>query len=626
MSKKPNFFRQPMIAAAWQFLDISKLKKYDGKVLKQHDWQAECHQQFFKSEKKHFILNAPTGSGKTNETCWVVWQKLQANPKMKAIIVVPSLVVGDGFVEAKELACFDDANLVSWKPDVNLCLGKNSETSNIKTILEFLRKRPVSRTDFNFNVLVCSQVSLVNAFFEDQKNESKSFHDLFIAIDEAHHIDYDANDLGRFTKYVYDNPEQNIQIMAITATMFRTNKSAIIPNQYKENFERYNLAYDRYLKTCKHLRTISYDFLLCKNTYEDALWSCFKAGVPKTFVFLPFPGGQFTLGRGQDVQVAKKLDVHAILCAIAQSKNPTIKYEEGLTLVKRGSQWIRVLDLVDRDEQEERKILLKVANKDRDYLDVTIALRMLVEGADWKWGENEIIIGPRNSAVTLLQMVGRVLRDVEGKPHASINHIVPFGADNVTKDQCEDYLKGLMLAMMMEDAFLMPRLRPGRPEDSLGDLLDGDIDSAKEIFGSLVSEWSRYCENRPGDENDEVAFKEMAEGILEDFELPNWEMVAEKVWDICIYQAVKKQRKKTIQENPQVQLKLDYIKVDEIDFEQLEDVSMLDAFRGLRGNDMVAGLEMFKLAYGEHPLERAKRRLDEIKARYGTVENLFSRA
>ena len=628
---KQDFQVVSAIRAGWQPLETAKLHREMPSALIQREWQAECHTQFMSSSKTNFILNAPTASGKTNEICWLTRDILSKNPNMKAIIVVPALVIGEGFTEGKELACFDESNIHFWKPDMNLCLNGSTESSNVEAIKKFLG-RTTSLHDTNANVLVCTQVSLVNVYKQGLEDEKimKLFKNFLLVIDEAHHVEHDVNYLGQFTKFALDNPNLNVRLMFVTATMFRTERGTIIPDEHMENFERYNLPYDRYLKTCKYLRSISYDFLLCSKTYEKALWSCFEDSVPKSFVFVPFPNGDFTLG-------SKKKDVHAIFCAIAQSNEPIIKMDGDVILVKRKTKWIRVLDLVDREEQASRKLLLKRANAEPGFIDVVIALRMMVEGADWRWGQQEVIIGPKNSAVTLLQMVGRVLRDVVGKSHASIKHIIPFGQDQVTNDQCENYLKGLMLAMMMEDAFIMPRLTPGKPSDKLTDILNGDIERALDIQCNLIGKWTTDSKKNPEIENDKNLFNKMVQSELgNEFDVPTKDRIAEEVrasWIRCIGRK-EEQRKRECEskdlKDPKVNLKLAHT-IDFADFNGEDYLAngghVLDGFRNLFAPNLIDNLACFSEVYGRvNGLQCNLERLEKVILRYdGKIPNQVSK-
>ncbi|GAA3133097.1 hypothetical protein GCM10020255_007730 [Rhodococcus baikonurensis] len=95
--------------------------------------------------------------------------------------------------------------------------------------------------------------------------------------------------------------------------------------------------------------------------------------------------------------------------------------DTGIILIRRHDTGaiVRVADLVDDADQKKRAetlhYLSTVASKDRDGVDVIIALGMAKEGFDWPFAEHALTIGYRASLTEVIQIIGRVTRDSPGK-------------------------------------------------------------------------------------------------------------------------------------------------------------------------------------------------------------------
>ena len=77
---------------------------------------------------------------------------------------------------------------------------------------------------------------------------------------------------------------------------------------------------------------------------------------------------------------------------------------------------LRIADLVDDDATRRDRVsaaLKTPAQKtNRDHVDVIIALGMAKEGFDWIWCEHALTVGYRSSLTKIVQIIGRVTRDL----------------------------------------------------------------------------------------------------------------------------------------------------------------------------------------------------------------------
>ena len=92
------------------------------------------------------------------------------------------------------------------------------------------------------------------------------------------------------------------------------------------------------------------------------------------------------------------------------------------------------------------------AHEGKKPLDFIIALRTFIEGCNWKFAEKMYIIGNKSSLTDVLQRLGRLLRDCEGKTFVEAVHILPQPLTEDTKknkimQNFNNYLKTLIMVL-----------------------------------------------------------------------------------------------------------------------------------------------------------------------------------
>lgn len=419
------------------------------------NWQRRCFDEL--QDSQYWIINAPMASGKTFEMCAIAADRLTRTPKLKAIIAVPQTLIGAGFRSNK--IQFPNGSRVNWsllrKYDMCQGLPKN----NASRLLHFLASDPSS--NLMERVVLCSHMTLVRAF----QSNPDAFKNLLLVIDEAHHVEHndeDDNKIGAIVRHVFEHPELDLSLGLCTATFFRGDLSAIIPD--RNLFKWFELPFDEYFRSCRHLKSFSYEFMLYGADYVPCVEHLFKKRIGKTIIYIPWVNSYGSLG-------SKNHDVAAILQALSGQSSPVTVTDGPITKVKRGDSWIKVVNLVDPGARDEKKEAIVRANdKDtNDEIDVVIALRMFKEGANWRWADREIIIGQRNSLTDLIQTVGRLFRDVEGKENVEVHHLLPFAfdqADDETlRNNLNDYLKAILLSMLFESIIEPVEEEPREPSD-----------------------------------------------------------------------------------------------------------------------------------------------------------------
>jgi hypothetical protein len=132
--------------------------------------------------------------------------------------------------------------------------------------------------------------------------------------------------------------------------------------------------------------------------------------------------------------------------------------DTGIILIRRRDtgEIVRVADLVDDADQAKRAETLHhlatVASKDRDGVDIIIALGMAKEGFDWPFAEHALTVGYRASLTEVIQIIGRVTRDSPGKEHAQFTNLIaqPDVATAEVKFSVNNILKAITASLLME--------------------------------------------------------------------------------------------------------------------------------------------------------------------------------
>lgn len=419
------------------------------------EWQTRCFNKL--RGRRNWMIIAPPAAGKSVEICAIAADRLKRDDDLKVIIAVPQTMIAAGF-RANRIV-LPDGTRVEWTIQSGHDLCRERPQQSAAHLVGFLSapnsQEPMSR------VLLCTHSTLVRAFAKDKS----AFRNILLVIDEGHHSrhsEYDDpdievdNQLGALVRYSLLHPDK-IQLGLTTATFFRGDHATIIPDV--SQFTRFEFPYDEYLATCKHLRSFSYEFLTHSASFIEPLAHLFAQRIGKTIVYIPPVGTSCSLG-------TKAQDVDAVLKTIAGTDAYVVHdQDQPIMRLKRGNEWVKVVNLVDEHLREEKKEVIIAAHEkpDSSDIDVIIALGLFKEGANWRWADREVIIGQRGSLTELSQMIGRVLRDAPGKDNVEVVQLLPFVFDQTDKTQMRrslnDYFTAILQSMLIESV-ISPVLLP----------------------------------------------------------------------------------------------------------------------------------------------------------------------
>lgn len=416
-------------------------------------WQEKAFDDL--CDKPLMILNAPMGSGKSWLMCLLSAYKMGLNSQLRAIIAVPQTIIAPGFADAKLRT--QNGECLHWRVKHNLC-RKESSKGTVKYIINWLAQRLSFRDD---RVLLCTHATLVKTYKKlKAENRLHLLTDLLLWVDEAHHVknismediegEVISNGIGELVKHLLHLPQNSIQLGLTTASFFRGDRCSLLTSSMEEQFGRFNLPYDEYLATMEHLRSFSFDFLLCGHEYTNAIGVLMKTRKGKDIIYVPHPKSRHSTGN-------KYGEVQDIFSEYQKAFGGELAdLPNGLTVLQGPDGDFKMLDLVDEDRRAEKKEFLNSdeLKNQREALDSIIALGMFKEGANWIWADRSIIVGARASLVDVVQMMGRLFRDAKGKKHVEVIQLLPFSLDQQSdsfRGNLNNYLKAVYASLILED-------------------------------------------------------------------------------------------------------------------------------------------------------------------------------
>ncbi|MDN3455360.1 DEAD/DEAH box helicase [Rhodococcus sp. APC 3903] len=389
---------------------------------------------FAKRDAQHLLVKAPPASGKSRALMFVALDKLYNQGRKKVIVAVPERSIGASFSSTKLTA---HGFFADWEiePEHNLCTP-GSSVGKVDAFVKFL--------DGPDATLVCTHATLRFAF---EKLAPEAFNGTVLAIDEFHHVsaDLEGNRLGALLREVMNGSD--VHIVAMTGSYFRGDSVPVLSAEDEAKFTPVMFNYYDQLNGYEYLKSLGIGHHFYQGRYTDAIGEVLDLN-KKTIVHIP------NVNSGESTK-DKIEEVGFIIDSIGQVVGTE---DTGIILIRRHDTGaiVRVADLVDDADQKKRAetlhYLSTVASKDRDGVDVIIALGMAKEGFDWPFAEHALTIGYRASLTEVIQIIGRVTRDSPGKEHAQFTNLIaqPDAATDEVKVSVNNMLKAITASLLME--------------------------------------------------------------------------------------------------------------------------------------------------------------------------------
>lgn len=408
---------------------------------------------FAKRDAQHLLVKAPPASGKSRALMFVALDKLYNQGRKKVIVAVPERSIGASFSTTNLTA---NGFFADWEvEDSNNLCTPGSSMGRVDSFISFL-----NGTD---TVLVCTHATLRYAF---EKLTSDVFNGAVLAIDEFHHVsaDTEASRLGALLRDVMNGSD--VHIVAMTGSYFRGDSVPILAPEDEMKFTPVTFNYYDQLNGYQYLKSLGIGHHFYQGRYTDAVGEVLDLD-KKTILHIP------NVNANESTK-DKIEEVGFIIDTIGQVES--VDPETGIIRIRRTDtgEIVKVADLVDDSDQRKRAdtlhYLSTVASKDRDGVDIIIALGMAKEGFDWPFAEHALTVGYRASLTEVIQIIGRVTRDSPGKERAQFTNLIaePDASKGEVTVSVNNMLKAITASLLMEQVlaqnFAFKTKRTGDPD------------------------------------------------------------------------------------------------------------------------------------------------------------------
>lgn len=403
---------------------------------------------------QYLLIKSPPASGKSRALMFIGLDKLVNQGLRKVIVAVPEKSIGNSF---RSTPLTEHGFFADWtiQPQNNLCDMLGGEGGKINAFIRFMES--------DDQIIVCTHSTLRHAFdrIVNEGAGTGAFKDCVLAVDEFHHVSADAdNRLGELIRGII--ADGSAHIIAMTGSYFRGDQVPVLRPEDEEKFTRVTYTYYQQLSGYEHLKTLGIGYHFYHRSYLTAIGEVLDPN-KKTIIHIPSVNSQAALG-DKIKEMNSILDVLGDVFTVDEVTGfQHLRTPEG--------QVLKIADLVTPDTQQ--KVLNGLRGvREKDDLDIVIALGMAKEGFDWIWCEHALTIGYRGSLTEVVQIIGRVTRDAPGKSHAQFTNLIaePDTEDEVVRTAVNDMLKAIACSLLMEQV-LAPNFNfRTRPSD---DRFDG---------------------------------------------------------------------------------------------------------------------------------------------------------
>ena len=409
---------------------------------------------------QYLLLKAPPASGKSRALMFLALDKVIRQGLKKVIVAVPEMSIGGSF---RDTNLTRSGFFADWHVDCDLCTAGSE--GKVEQVAAFL-----NNTESRY--LLCTHATLRFAY--ERIGNCAAFNDVLVAIDEFHHTSAeDGNKLGAMVDALM--ADSTAHIIAMTGSYFRGDQVPILSPETEAKFTQVTYTYYEQLNGYKYLKSLGIGYHFYQGRYFDALKEVLDLD-KKTILHIPNVNSMESTGQKLH-EVDTILDaIGSVVAKDSRTGIMTVKTRKGKTL--------RVADLVTDDSMRVNVLKYLREIRERDQMDIIIALGMAKEGFDWPWCEHVLTIGYRSSLTEIVQIIGRATRDCEGKTHAQFTNLIaqPDAEDEDVKNSVNNMLKAITLSLLMREV-LAPNItfRPRslmRPGETLqpGDIILDDTE------------------------------------------------------------------------------------------------------------------------------------------------------
>lgn len=530
---------------------------------------------FAQRQANYLLIKAPPASGKSRALMFVALDKLYEQGRKKVIVAVPERSIGQSFADTR---LTEHGFWADWqvKPENNLCTP-GGPSSKVSQFLRFMQGPDA--------VLVCTHATLRFAF---EKLAPADLDGTVLAIDEFHHVsaDTDSSRLGSLLADVMEASDAHV--VAMTGSYFRGDSVPILLPEVESMFTPVTFNYYDQLNGYKHLKSLGIGHHFYQGRWYEALDEVLQLDL-KTILHIPHVGSSEST-KDKVEEVGRVLDVIGTVIATDPAT--------GILTVQRqdNGERLRVADLVDDTDPIKRgktlAYLTEIASKERDAVDIIIALGMAKEGFDWPFAEHALTVGYRASLTEVIQIIGRVTRDSPGKPHAQFTNLIAqpdATTDDVTL-AVNNMLKAITASLLMEQVlaenftFRTKQNTDGAPKPGelhiegfkepssprVKQIVETDLDDLK---ASILQD-ETFAKAASGGLDPEVSNKVLIPKLIRDrYPDLNEEQVEEVRQQVIVDSVVKNGEVKTVGDDRFVKMQHKWIKVADLHINLIDKVN-----------------------------------------------------
>ena len=402
-------------------------KSTNQNPLGMREMQARAYEE---RNAQYLLLKAPPASGKSRALMFLALDKVIKQGLKKVIVAVPEMSIGGSFKDT-DLTSF--GFFADWHvdPKYNLCtVGNDGKVDQLRKFM----------SDPDAHYLICTHATFRFAYAKI--NNAQLFDKTLVAIDEFHHTSAEeGNILGGIIDDLMNH--STAHIVAMTGSYFRGDAVPILPAESEAKFTQVTYTYYEQLNGYKYLKSLGIGYHFYQGRYFEAIKEVLDLD-KKTIIHIPNVNSMESTGVKLD-EVDKLFDVIGTVV----NRDPVT----GIHKVKtRTGKVLFVADLVTDDAMRVNVLNYLRNIKNRNQMDIIIALGMAKEGFDWPWCEHVLTVGYRSSLTEIIQIIGRATRDCEGKTHAQFTNLIaqPDAEDEDVKTSVNNMLKAITVSLLME--------------------------------------------------------------------------------------------------------------------------------------------------------------------------------
>lgn len=387
----------------------------------------------YAARKERFILlKAPPASGKSRALMFVALDKIKNQDIKRVVVAVPEKSIGRSFKNTNLTKGTKFHSNWQVAPAYNLCDSEN-EKEKVNRFKDFFRS--------DAKVLICTHATLR---FGLADLDDELCNDTLFGIDEFHHTSADVNNgLGENIRRIMNNT--NAHILAMTGSYFRGDGMPVLRAEDELRFYPVTYNYYEQLNGYRYLNSLGLGYNFYQGHYITALNQVLDT-TKKTIIHIPSVQSKASGSVDKYHQVKQIID----LCGTTIGQD----YNHGITFVRtKDGRELKIVDLVEDDLKKRNRAQSYLQHiKNKEDVDIIIALGTAKEGFDWEWCEHCLTIGVRGSLTEIVQIIGRCTRDCEGKKHAQFTNLIaaPDATQEDVTNAINDMLKAITASLLME--------------------------------------------------------------------------------------------------------------------------------------------------------------------------------